>query len=215
MAKVEDLLADIKEDIDDSSFSDDLICRLINRAVRKISSLVLLPVLETSDTVSTVVGSPYVDLPATFGHNLFHASTAMGPVTVLSSMALLLTEYPMTGTDDVVGPIEFCCLSGNQVAIQPVPAEVTTMRLFFSGWPATLPESGNLNAYIADEEAQETMVKHYVLSRLHKRLEDGIEGPMRNTEYHEGQFMAAVKAFGMTIKQAQSRPAPQRKSWGV
>lgn len=215
MATVADIREDIKEDIADSTFTDDFIDRLINRALRKISSLVLLPSLEASDTVDTTVGSPYVDLPDGFGHNLFHASTSIGVIRVLSSMSLLLAEYPMFGTDDVDGPIEFCCLSGRQVAIQPVPVEVTTVRMFFHGWPPVLPESGNLDTYIDDEEAQESMVKHYVLARLHKRIEDGIEGPMRNTTYHEERFLAEVKAFSLTIKQSQSRPAPQRKPWGV
>lgn len=215
MAKVEDLREDIKSDIDDSSFDDDLIDRLINQAVRKISSLVLLPVLEASDTSDTAVGSPYIDLPDGFGHNLFHASTARGKVKVLSSMSLLLEEYPMFAAENATGPVEFCCLLATQIAIHPVPAEITAVHLFYHEWPATLSGTGDLSVYIPDEEAQEAMVKHYVLGKLHKKLEDGLEGAMQNTAYHEKGFLEAVRAYGLTIKQGQSRPSPQRKTWGI
>lgn len=215
MATVEDLREDIKDQIDDGSFSDDLIDRLINRAIKETSSLVLLPKLETSDTVNSVVGTPYIDLPDGFGHNLFHASTARGPVTVLSSMMMLLAEYPMFGSDNVVGDIEVCCPLGTQVAIHPVPAEITAVRLFYHEWPDILEESDDVGVYIPGEEHQENIITNYVLARLNKRIEDGAEGPLSNTGYHEGKFKEAVAALKLSIKQGQSRPVPQRKTWGV
>lgn len=216
MATVADHREDIKDQIDDGGFSDELIDRLINRAIKKTSEVVLFPRLEKSDTTTTEVGIPYVDIPDGFGHNLFHASTSSGgPITVLSSMALLLHEFPMFGSENLTGDIEFCCLSGNQVAIHPVPAAVTTVRLFYHEWPALLGEDDDVGVYIPDEEAQEAIIHNYVLAKLNKRIEDGAEGALSNTVFHEGKFLEAVKALALATKQGQSRPAPHRKAWGV
>jgi hypothetical protein len=201
--------------INDQSFTDAWIDRQINVAIKKTSSLVLMPLLEMSDEVDTVVGDPYVDLPEGFGHNLFHASTARGPVTVLSSMTLLLAKYPLLGSGDITGDIAHCCLAGARVAIHPVPAEITTVKLFFYGWPPVLGEDVSVDAYIPGEDHQDDIIHNWVLSRMHKKIEDGLEGPMANTRYHEDRFEKAVKAFGLTIKQGQSRPAPLRETWGV
>lgn len=215
MATVAEHREIIKTLINDRSFVDDWIDRQINVAIKKTSSLVLLPVLETSADVDTEAGNPYADLPVGFGHNLFHASTAMGPVIVFSSMALLLGKYPMFGSDDIVGDIEHCCLSGEQVAIHPVPAEITTIKLFFHGWPPSLDEDASIDTYIPGDDHQDDIIHNWVLHRMHKKIEDGLEGPMTNTLYHEDRFFAAVKGFGGTITQGQSRPAPVRESWGV
>jgi hypothetical protein len=205
----------IKGLINDRSFTDDWIDRQINIAIKKTSSQVLLPPLETSDDVSTVAGDPYVDLPAGFGHNLFHASTARGKITVLSSMALLLAKYPLFGSDNTPGDIAHCCLAGARVAIHPVPAEITTIKLFFYGWPPVLGEDTSVDAYIPGEDHQDDIIHNWVLSRMHKKIEDGLEGPMANTRYHDNRFEKAVKAFGLTIKQGQSRPATLRETWGI
>lgn len=216
MATVEEIREDIKDQVDDGSFSDELIDRLINRAIRKTSETVLFPLLETSDTADTEVGNPYLDQPSGFGHNLFHASTATGgPIKVLSSLSQLLEEFPMFGSDNLVGDIEFCCLSGNKVAIHPVPAAVTTVRLFYHEWPAVLDEGDDVCVYIPGEEAQEAIIHNYVLAKLHKRIEDGAEGALSNTAFHEGKFLEAVKALALATKQGQSRPTPHRKSWGI
>lgn len=205
----------IKSLITDRSFSDDWIDRQINIAIKKTSSLVLMPLLETSASVNTVAGNEYADLPAGFGHNLYHASTAKGKVEVLASMAFMVSLYPGFGSYNTQGAVEYCCLSGSRLAIHPVPDEVTAIRIFFYGWPPVLEEDDSVDDYILGDDHQEDIIHNWVLHRMHKKIEDGIEGPMRNTEYHEARFAAAVKAFGLSQRQGQSRPTPQRKTWGV
>jgi hypothetical protein len=205
----------IKSLITDRSFSDDWIDRQINIAIKKTSSLVLMPLLETSADLDTDAGEEYADLPAGFGHNLYHASTAEGKVEVLASMALMVSLYPVFGSNNQQGPVEHCCLSGSRLAIHPVPAEVTTMKIFFYGWPPVLEEDDSVDDYIQGDDHQEDIIHNWVLHRMHKKIEDGIEGPMRNTEHHEVRFAAAVKAYGLSQRQGQSRPVPQRKTWGV
>lgn len=209
---VDDLLDIIKDDILDSSFSDELIERFINQAIKTTSSRVLLPVLEASGTVDTVVGTPYVDLPDGFGHNLFHAATAKGTVKVFSSMRFMLDEYPLFGTGNEIGDVKHCCLAGSRIAIHPIPPAITQMTLFFHGWPARLTGRQDVGQYIDGEDHQENIIVNFAMWRLHKKIEDGLEGPMRNTEYHLDQFEAAIKRFGLSIKQGQSRPSPTGKS---
>jgi len=215
MATVESLRDIIIGSILESSYTDEQIDRLINQAIRKTSGMVLLPVLERSDTVTTVVATPYVDVPDDFGHNLFGAATTAGSVDVLASMRLLLDEYPLFGVSDEVGDIQHCCLSGSQIAIHPVPATATSMRLFYHTWPAILADTDDVTQYITDEEIQEDIIVNYALWKLHKGIEDGLEGAMNNTAYHEAQFKNAVRAIGATIRQGQSRPTPQRKTWKI
>jgi len=215
MATVEALRDIIIVSINDDSYTDEQIDRFINQAIRKTSAMVLLPVLERSDAVTTVIATPYVDVPDDFGHNLFAAATTAGSVDVMASMRLLLDEYPLFGVTDETGDIQHCCLSGTQIAIHPVPIAATQVRLFYHTWPETLADTDDVNQYITDEEIQEDIIVNYALWKLHKGIEDGLEGAMNNTAYHEAQFKNAVRALGATIRQGQSRPTPQRKTWNI
>lgn len=209
MATVAELREEIKDDIDDSSFADAYIDKLINRAIRATSGEVLLPVLESSGQVNTN-GTAYVDKPDGFGHNLFGASTPDGPVVVLSTTAQLLKHYPMMLTENLPGSVLHCAVAGTRIAIHPVPPTVTTITMFFHEWPAVLAADEDVGVYIEGEHHQEDIILNYVKWRIHKKLEDGIDGKMFNTLYHEDRYHKAVKAFGLTIKQGQSRPSPER-----
>jgi len=216
MATVATLRAIIVEEIDDDSFSSATIDSLINRAIKATSKEVLLPVLETSASVNSVVGNPNIDISTTnFGHNLFHAATASGKVTVLPSMAFMLEMYPMFGVENIPGEIDHCCISGRTVAIHPVPTVITPMKIFFHGWPTILTANDDVGVYIDGEDNQEDIIVNFVLWRLHNKLEDALEGNKPNSVFHRQAFLDAVNAFSATIKQGQSRPKPPRGTWSI
>lgn len=215
MSTVGELREEIIGSILDSSFTEEYIDRQINLAIKKTSSMVLLPVLERSDVVFTEAGNPYVQPPADFGHNLFHASSAAGEIKVLSSMRLLLDKYQLFASRNITGDILHCCLAGEKIAIHPVPADITAFTVFYHTWPEVLGENGSVDAYIPGDDHQEDIIVNYGLWRLHKKIEDGLEGAMSNTLYHEKRFYDAVAAFSKTIKQGQSRPSPDRSSWEI
>ena len=215
MATVEEMREEIKFDIDDDSFNDELIDRLINRGLKHTSSKVLLKSLETSGSSNSEVGSPYIAKPSGFGHNIFKASTARGPVEIFSSMALMLEEYPMLDMDNEEGDIKFCCIHGDRIAIHPVPTVITSVKLFFHGWPPVLEETDDLDDYIDGEDHQYETVYNYVMWKLNRKLEDGVEGAMNNSLNFEDRFEAGVKALDLATTQGQSRPQPVRKTWGV
>jgi len=216
MSTVEEHREEIKGAIINGSFDDDLLDKWINMAIRKMSSLVLLPVLERTGQVNTVVGSPFIDVPEDFGHNLFFASSPGGPITVLSSIAAMLEEFPLFSVDNEVGTIEFCCLSGRKVAIHPVPAVITATTLFYHTWPAVLEYNESVDQYISQEDDQEDIIHNFVLWRANKQIEDGIEGGNQfYTKFYKAEFEKAVDDFKVSIKQGQSRPVPDRRRQGI
>lgn len=215
MSTVAEHREEIKDNILEGSFSDELIDKLINKAIRKMSSMVLLPVLERRSTVDTEVDNPYMDLPNDFGHNLFFASSAAGPIRVSSSMEQLLEDFPLLSVKNEYGDIEACCRSGSSLAFHPIPSVVTPVTLFYHSWPVVLDPDDSVDLYIEQEDDQEDIIHNFVLWRLQNQLEDGLDAPKTNTMYHLKEFNSAVETFSGTIKQGQSRPAPDRRSWSI
>ena len=215
MATAKQIRELIAEEIDDSSISTDRIDQLINRCIKNVSKKVLLPSCESVASVNSVVGVNYLTKPAKFGHNLYHASTTDGKITVFTSMDKMLSEYPLFGSQDEVGIIEHCCDWGTKIAIHPVPEAITSVMLFFYELPVDLTENQDIGSYISGEDFQESLCMNYVLWRLWKLLEDGDEGKMVNTNYYRDLYYQAVKEFDVSITAGRSRPKPNRRPVGI
>lgn len=204
---VEEAAAEILDRIKDTDATEERVIALINRCIRRVFRDVLFPILETSDTIQTDAGSAYCSLPDDFGRNIFAASSDDGPVEVLTNMTSMLRRYPMIDRENINGSVKHCCVHGTLIAIHPIPTTVKTLKLFYYSKPQTLQPADSIDQYIEYDDDQEDLIFNFVLWRLYKDIEDGVEDPTPNTIYYKSQFYEALAGFKKSFKHGRSRPA--------
>ena len=209
MATLEQLRTWIESTVDDDSFEADYIDALINEAIEEIAAQVLLPDLESSDVVTTVVDSAVADLPADYSRGLYGVSIAeqtRQPV-VLSSMKLMQERYPDIEAENVTGDIKYVCTRGTELVYQPVPVEATDVTIRYYMNPTPLASDGDSPSYIP-ARMHRPLIVSYVYAILFDDIEDGMEGVKANTQRHEQRYEVALAKLAGSIKTGQSRPGP-------
>ena len=135
MAKQSELIQGVKEIVQDTVFTSEMILDYLNQGLRYIAGGVFfqypdrtqvisspLPDLSTSGDLETSVSNPYISMPSDYGRNLFFlvSSTTEIEIEIYDSLEELLRIYPLL--DDT-----------NRV----VAAAVRGTRLYYQGYPST------------------------------------------------------------------------------
>lgn len=188
---------------------------LLNEAQEVVAGEVLLPLLDTSGTVSTSA-SPLVDLPDNFGRGLYGCQVdgQDKPPVILTSMRQMLDRHPEFAYGTDIGPIEHVCTSGAQLAYYPIPESTVEVTLFYYQPPA--PLTGDTEEPVSIPSAyHRKLLANYAIKELWDGIEDGLEGAKVNTTRFEQKFDRALEEFKASITQGQSTPPPprDRKGW--
>lgn len=213
MATLGELRDIIIADIEDDDFEEEEIERHINNCVSHIANKILLPSLENTGQVTTVVDTPYIPLPKNYGRGLFACVRADGQlVDVLPSTTSIRRRYGLFDSAPN-GSVLCCALQGRKLAIINVPKIPTDLSISYYAKPPRLEEDDTLDDILSDQALQEDLVKHYVLSVLWKRIEDGIDGGFVNTNYHQSMFERSLEELESSlIGEGINHPPPPRQS---
>ena len=216
MATLEELRLEIKAPLKDSSITDDFIDAKINECLRYLARKLLVPALESSNVFTTEVGVAEVDIPIdwNYSRNLFHASVVDGnPITVLSSIGLLVSRYPNYDVDLDEGSIEFVTIKGTSLVYYPIPAEATEVTCKFYAVVTPLINDTDEPTFLPPEMHIDLIV-NFVLWKIWARIEDGMEGIKVNTQYHKSEFLTYFEELDDMVDIGQSRATPHREnSW--
>ena len=204
MSTGEQFIERVVKTVQDPSLDTDDILELLGEGLVVISGRVLLPDLETSDTVDTMVDESEVPLPSDYQHGLFDCQEQdpYNPVVVLNSKRQILATY---GKLDNTGTVRHVCRVGTSLLYQPVPTEIRTLTLSYYRMPAQLTESETPEGLPIQFHRA---LFHYAAFMLFDDIEDGMEGPKVNTARHEGKFEQLVRELELFFKDSQSRPQP-------
>ena len=210
MATLEELQTSVLDVLDDDYFSSDRVAALINQGVRFCAGIVLLPELETSGTVSTVVGASEVEIPVawSFDRNLYQCSSeAEIEIRVLDSLGALFREYPDYVTERLSGPVKRVCIRTSYLTYYPIPTEITELTCSFYKIPDDLVNDADVPSCLPRDFHEELLI-NYTLWKCFSELEDGMKGAKINTKYYQDLFNSALASLDMLIDHGQSRCRP-------
>ncbi len=200
MPTVEEIIEDIVDIVDDPDFESntDLVL-LVNRAIRAVASSphILLPGLETSGTVTTVVDAAFVDLPAEYHKGLYGCDSTLEPNSIIDVAASLGVMRSRYGPLNNRGYVSTVCVRGGQLCYQGIPAIVDTLTLYFYGHPPSYAE-GDTPAIIP-EQFHDTLLVEYCCWKAFAKIEDGIEGAKVNTAYYKNEYELHLEELGRFI----------------
>ena len=203
----------IKDVVQDTSFTDDEIDVLIDRALKAANKICMFPALETLGTVTTDPLLYEVDLPSDFGHNLYYVTSPTGKVEVFVSLELLFLKHPNVDSSELTaGDVESCAVRAGKLLYYPTPSVATVLPLRYYTNPGTLKSSVDLDLYIESEDDQELVLGSHVLWKLYGKIEDGEEGDRPNTLYYKALYDQHVALLAKKTKRGQSRPQTIKRS---
>lgn len=217
MATLETLLEAVQESLQDNVFTSDKLTQLVNQCIDYCSTRILLPHLETSGLVSTVLGTYETPIPVSWAYarNLYACFNADNNthIQVLNSIINLMDFYPDYKTELLEGDIEYVLKHGDNLVYYPIPVTVFELNCNFYTQNTPLVNNADI-PYSLPYGTHEDIIENYVLWKTWAELEDGLEGPKTNTQYYRELFMLAFDELDTMIDTGQSRQRPViRNGW--
>lgn len=211
MPTLEDLTGLVKQTVLDDSFSEDFITLVLNEAYEDVAMKVLLPDLEVSAPVDTVLDETVADLPADFSRNLYGCACPgyFTPIKVLSSIALMQARFPYIEAENETGYVTHVTVRGSELVYHPIPTTVDTLTIKYYTSITPMVE-GDDEPTALPRNLQRKLLHSYACSVLFDDVEDGMEGPKVNTQKHMGAYISALVELEAQIKRGQSRAGPAK-----
>jgi len=208
---VSDIIASVVDKVQDGGFSNAAILALINEGRHYIASKVLLPGLQTSDTVTTTSAKSSVSLPGDYQRNLFWVgSQAQGRRigTREGDYYNLLTfqeVVPITA-----GAIEAVCVFGEDLLYRGMADDTLTLKYYRKpeDISSTSLEPTELPAHL-----QRSLLVAYCAREMYAEIEDGIEGQKVNTDYWSRRLSEAIADLQSFV--AVNRPREPKQTRDV
>ncbi len=216
MATAQELIDDVSRIVQDSSYGPDTILGFLNQGIWEIAGWdndnpqlvvvgnMLLPALEAEAEVVTVPEESHVDLPANYMKNLYAVSYPGQclPVNILAGMRVLLEKTLEHRTH--VGPIEDVTVRGDSLHFHPVPAEATTLTVYFYEKPAvmTLEDAQGLTNVPSclPDALHKPLLVNYAAREIFNQIEDGQDGQKINTIAYNDRFVIALAKLYRSIR---------------
>jgi hypothetical protein len=201
MATLSNILDRIKDKLQDTAYSDEMLVSRINAIVGKIAAGVRidngiisppLPDLLTISTVNTVLSQAYTPLPTNYQRQLTMVYDSSGLVITPNggdyySFSKFIRSINNPGLTEA-GSIYVVCVKGLNLYYQGIPTTVTPLGLHYYRKPEILALDGDEPEGIPNH-LQEDLIFHGVLRDLYgDKIEDGQDNSGIGTKYHTSKF---------------------------
>lgn len=208
MATAGELIEEIYDIVLDSRYTGDMILTLLNKAMLYVASMLILPDLETSATVTTIASVNTLQLPANFHRNLFRVTATdqtanPGEIKLLGSVAALVSYFggTLSETDNRVIAV---APAGKSLIYAKIPEQPESLTIRYHRLPVNMvadtDEPDGLPPAFCD------ILIHRVCYNIFSRIEDGTEGDKVNTKFHYGQMETMLEQLERYIRAGVSLP---------
>lgn len=215
MATLEETRNRVKRIIQDSSYTDETIDEFINEGYLRCASLVLLPELESTGSITLSSAAYSVDIPASwdFNRNLFLCvnPTSNTSLQVFTSLALFNKTFPEFKLGIEYGTPKACTISGNTLLYYPTPMENVDMQCAFYTNVSPLVNDADIPDSIPPF-MQMPILAAYACKEIFSEIEDGIDGVLINFTKYTRKFEESIFELNDYLRAGQSRVKPARES---
>jgi len=202
---------EVKMIVADSRFDSSLV-QYINESYFEGVLEARLPEYIKVGQASTVVGSNFIsvlDEVEDFSEVIKLLPSSGKTVTLLSGIEELSSAFDLglIGTE-----VEAVAFAGTNLWYAPIPTTVKQFQFFYFGNPEPL-ETDRDEISLFPELIQRKICIHGACVQCFNVIEDGVEGPKLNTEYHKKEYEEGV----LKLKEWNGRRRPHRSSsvWSV
>lgn len=183
--------------------SKDDIIEAINEGMTQVSSRVLIPELIQVRNIIFSAGLNSRVVPSDYQRELFDCRNVAinKPISIFNSYSQLLAEFKGCGGSP--GKIQGVAIQGRKLLAYPVPAEDYTLELHYYRQPGNFTDN-SYEEIVLPPQFRKALV-HYAAFTIYEDIENGLEGPKPNTDYHESQFEKYIDMLLTYYKEGVSR----------
>lgn len=177
--------------VQDTSFDVIDTISYINKSLKEISGLILLPkLLETETTIVTVVDTAYASLPDNFQRNLHYcySNTTNRKIRIYNDVRLLYRQFSRL---DLGGQVVGVAVKGRSLYYQRIPAAVETLRIHYYKYPTVITDEAKKPDCLPEFSVRPLLV-NYVAKEIFSLIEDGEDGQKTNTNYYTSKYVEAM-----------------------
>lgn len=185
--------------VKDSSFDEDWVIDIINQGLVEIAGEVLLPALDTFDSVTTDPSAWGVDLPADFQRSLYMAQNKYGDeIQVYQSKAELIRRVgPLTQVGDIYGVSAI----GDTLYYANSPASAEDIAIHYYRVPATITIASEPDCFDVNTLPDGmSCVEYYTAFSLWEIIEAGEEGNKANTNRFQALYENAKRSLSVKAR---------------
>lgn len=163
--------------------SDDII-EALNEGMAQVSSRVLIP--ELIDKRSLIISAGIEDrhLPDNFQRELFSCREVGGKrIDIFNSYSQMMDEFG--GMESKSGRVQGVTIQGRKLLVYPAPTGEMTIEIMYYRAPDKI---NNDSDEIALPLQFRKAIVHYAASSIYADIENDIEVPKPNTDFHNNKF---------------------------
>ena len=190
--------------VQDFTYDGDEITSILNQAVQEIAGGMVsafegkydiispLPDLFSTADVTTSLSESYISMPATYQRNMQFAVNATNQeLDIYNSMIQFTKNYPTTAG---AGAVNALIQQGDNLHYRNRPAAAETLTLSFYRLPVDMAADSDTPDGIP-AQLQVPLLVNFACWELFKRIENGLEGPLVNTDRYHALFLEALRAL--------------------
>lgn len=201
--QVANIIALIKDAIEDESFSDETLLAYVNKGIGRVAAALPLPMLLVEGSVTCKANARRVTLPDDYYSNLFHAFnvTKKSKVRIMRPFANFLLRYPGL---DIGGDVVDVCVQGKTLHYQGAPSADQLLLVFYHRRPDEVSAGDDID--FIEETYQSDLLVSYAAAECYKLIENGIEGTKVNYNKWIADYTLALNEYGNFIGAPEEKP---------
>lgn len=203
----------VKDKIQDTSYTHDVIVALFNRCLRRVSGRHRLEELETHEQVLTDPRASSIPLPANYQRDLnyCHSISHNRKIKVHGAVVQMYRQFSQL---DQYGRVIGVAVKGRELFYQRVPETAEILRIRYYRYPDRLRDRYDKPTCIPEHLVEDLLV-NYACWKIYSEIEDGIEGTKVNTTYYKGEFREAEAELSMFLGPDEDEPEefPEEIDW--
>lgn len=201
------LIERVSKAVDSCCESREDIIEALNDGMVQVSSRFLIPELIQVRNITFSAGLNSRVVPSDYQREFFDCRNIAinKPISIFNSYSQLLAEFKGCGGSP--GKIQGVAIQGRKLLAYPVPAEDYTLELHYYGQPDNFTDN-SYEEVVLPPQFRKALV-HYAAFTIYENIENGLEGPKPNTDYHESQFEKYMDMLSIYYKEGVShKPIP-------
>jgi len=214
-----ELIQDVKDAVLGASFSNATILRALNKGISRVAGMVLLPDLETSNTVTTGTAN-YQAFPVDFHREIqaVYDHTTETKIKIYDSFLEFLNRYP--GLGETGSSVSAVSKRASRLYYQPIPDSAETLTVYYYRKPTAMVEPSTP----PDEDDQTTpdgipdhlavdLLVSFAAMDLWRNIEQD-ENNQPNVEKYAALFRMALMELREFVGEDEGEPDYITRNWG-
>lgn len=203
---LDEMLSELTMILQDSSFDNNLLTADLDEALLDTATLIKLPALQSSDTITTLTDDYQVPMPESYHRDLYlveQPDLNYRPIEILINLKSL--DQHRTTRRAGKAYVRWCCEQNDIFYYHPIPETSQDLTAFFYAKPESLVDDDEAHLVIPANLHFQVLVCAVAAKRF-ALIEDGMDGQKVNTAFYQQETIKGLAKLMSLYPDAPRKP---------